>query len=146
MTGPYTSGLGAVIAAAVIAIAGIGVTIAKGGQDMIRLFYVPIGMETLKPVTAENIETRGRPCSIKDAAIADEIKKVLSEARPPVDPEQRFSNKTVRVKIPDGITKSGERIWWIVENDGRARIGSEDRVLSHDGLMRLKRAIEGSCP
>jgi len=146
MTGLRTNLCSAALAAW-MAFAGAHTGMAQTSRENIRVFYVPIGMETLKPVTSENIEKRGRACLIEATGAIKEIRKILAEAQPPARPEQRFTNTTVRVKIAEAQHTAGRQdVIALVEDDGLSRIGDKDYVLSRERLLRLKRLIESSCP
>ena len=112
---------------------------------MLRIHYVPIGIETFTPVTADNVEERGAMCVVNAPSDVAEIKRIITSATPAVRDEEIFTDMAVRVKIMEKSSETGERLVAIVENHGPVRIGSTNRVLSGNGLADLKKLIERAC-
>lgn len=109
-----------------------------------RVFYVPIGAETLTPVTSENIEQRGHRCDIRSTKDIRTIRKVLDSATSPTS-FQKFTNLTVRVKLLE-ISATGGKLIAVVEKDGMVRFASgQERFISTEGMKSLKRVIEEQC-
>src|SRR5262245_46664242 len=72
----------------------------QGASGMLHIYYVPIGAETLTPVTGEDIVERGRPCTIKGDAAISAVKSLLAAAkRRSGGAEPLFTNKAVRAKV-----------------------------------------------
>ncbi len=109
-----------------------------------RFFYIPIGAETLTPVTSENIEQRGHRCDIRSTKDMHTIRKVLDSATSPTS-FQKFTNLTVRVKLLE-ISATGGKLIAVVENDGMVRFASgKERFISIEEMKSLKRVIEEQC-
>jgi hypothetical protein len=115
----------------------------QAGRVRIKIYYVPIGAETLTPVTSANIQERGRYCEIHSAKDTEMIKSVLRGATKPSS--QKFSDLAVRVKLIE-TSSAGDTLIAIVENEGGVRFadGSEGTI-SHSGMKAIKNIINAQC-
>jgi len=105
----------------------------------LKIYYYPIGSETLTPVTSENIEKKGHLCEIASVKDIRVIKKVLDSTTRPAP--QKFTDLAVRVKLVE-IGDQGDKLLALVENDGIVRYAGEDGVISPQGMNTLKKVIE----
>jgi hypothetical protein len=113
-----------------------------GGGDVLVIYYVPIGIETLVGITTADIEVKGSKCTIESKQEIERIYEIINSARPAAGPNEYFYNKTVRVKI---LSKSQHDIALVavIENQGSImRPGGRQGVLSAKDLAALKRLIE----
>lgn len=124
-------------------IGGCGRVQGDEGAKKMTVYYVPIGMETLTPVTSANIQERGRYCEIRSGEDIGKIKTVLHDAAKPAS--EKFSDQRVRVKLLEASSE-GDRLLAIVENDGEVRFsdGTEGQI-SRRGLDTLKKVVEKQC-
>jgi hypothetical protein len=108
-----------------------------------KVFYFPIGAETLTPVTSSNIEQRGRFCEIRSTKNIYTIKNALDSAVSPLS--QKFSDLTVRVKLIEA-TDMGDKLLAAVENDGEVRFATgKEAIISPRGMKAIKKVIETQC-
>jgi hypothetical protein len=106
----------------------------------LRVYYVPIGMETLVGVTSASIETQGSRCEINSVKDLCAIKKVLDSATRPAP--QKFTDMAVRLKLLE-ISDKGDKLLALVENDGVVRYpAGEDAVIAPKGMNTLKNVLE----
>src|ERR1035437_4713415 len=94
-----------------LVICGCGGVQGHEGVKNMAIYYVPIGVETLTPVTSTNIQDRGRHCEIRSTEDIDKIKNVLRDAAKPAS--QKFSDKRVRVKMLES-SNSGDGLLAVV--------------------------------
>lgn len=122
---------------------GIGGYCSLRGQDKgnkLRVYYYPIGAETLTSINGSNIEEKGSRCDIISLADVRAIKKVLDSATRPAP--QKFTDLAVRVKVLE-IGEKGETLLALVENDGLVKFpAGEDAMISQKGMNTLKKVIE----
>jgi hypothetical protein len=111
---------------------------------VLRVYYFPIGAETLTPVTSENIDVRGTACVFKQGDAA-EIMRILGSATAVADGEQMFTDNAVRVKIVENRDDAGGDLVAVVENEGVVRYRGVVQVLSAVALSDLKNVIESGC-
>lgn len=127
-----------------LCLAAMNLAMIECSQDgtMLRIHYVPIGIETFTPVTSENIEQRGAVCIISKPSNVAEIKRIIVSATPATRDEDMFTNMAVRVKIEETDRKVGEHWVAIVDNHGPVRIGVGNQRLSEHALGDLKMLID----
>ena len=113
-------------------------------EGVLRIRYIPIGLQTYDPVTSRDIDEIGNDCVINAPEDAGEVMKILASARPPTQPDDVFSDLTVRVKV-FGNGDAGEHVIALVENEGGLRRGGVDEALSATAMNNLKRLIETRC-
>lgn len=114
----------------------------NSGANMVQVFYLPIGMETLVGVSTNDLETRGKRCRIDTKRDVDKIMRILNSARPVKAPGEAFEDKTVRVKLVEE-TQQGMHVIAVVENQGSLKRGDgSEGVLSPSDLSDLKKIIE----
>jgi hypothetical protein len=112
-------------------------------KEMMKVNYVPIGVETLTPVTSANIEARGRYCEIRSDREIFAIKKVLNSAVR--SSSQEFTDLVLRVKLIE-VFDTGNTLLTLVENDGRVRFANgEGGLISSRNMDTLKKVIETQC-
>lgn len=115
----------------------------QNGTGKLTIYYVPIGIETLTPVTSANIEERGRRCEIRSILDIEKIKSELSAAAK--SPSRKFSDMTVRVKIFE-TSAAGDGLLAVLENEGEVRFSDgTERSLSPGALKNMKKIIETKC-
>jgi len=115
---------------------------ARSGVNVIQVFYLPIGMETLVGVTTNDLESRGKRCRIDTRRDIDKIMEILNSARPAKAPGEAFEDKTVRVKLVEE-TQQGMHVIAVIENQGSLKRGDgSEGVLSPSDLSDLKKIIE----
>ena len=114
------------------------------GTAMLQIYRFPFGAETLTPVTSENIQKRGSRCEISDGLNVSEVKKILLMSRPPVDPDQVFSDMRVRVLILEK-GDAGLQALAAIENEGQVRTGTVEAFLTNEGLSQLKQILKVAC-
>lgn len=113
--------------------------------SMLRIYYVPIGAQTLTAVTPENIEERGQQCVVSSQDDISAIKKVLSSGHSPASPAEVFTGTGVRAKLVE-VTGKGSAMFAMVENEGFVkRADGHDLVLAPKELETLKGLIESKC-
>jgi hypothetical protein len=111
-------------------------------EGKMKVYYFPIGAETLTPVTSANIEERGRHCEISSAKDIYAIKNVLDSAKPS---SQNFSDRAVRVKLIEA-SDTGDKLLALVENDGAVRFATgKEGMISSKGMETLKKVIDPQC-
>jgi hypothetical protein len=115
----------------------------QAGRMKIKIYYFPIGAETLTPVTSANIQERGRYCEVHSAKDTEMIKSVLRGATKPSS--QKFSDLAVRVKLIEA-SSAGDTLIAIVENEGEVQFadGSEGTI-SRSGMKAIKNIINAQC-
>ena len=132
------------IALAVVAVV-FGNNCGLRGQERegkMKVYYFPIGAQTLTPVTSANIEERGRHCEISSAKDIYAIKNVLDSAKPS---SQNFSDRTVRVKLIEA-SDTGDKLLALVENDGAVRFATgKEGMISSKSMETLKKIIDPQC-
>jgi hypothetical protein len=107
-----------------------------------KVYYFPIGAQTLTPVTSANIEERGRHCEISSAKDIHAIKSVLDSAKPS---SQNFSDRAVRVKLVEA-SDTGDKLLALVENDGAVRFATgKEGMISSKSMETLKKVIDPQC-
>lgn len=127
------------VAAAVVLVACCRSNGQKAFQPL-RVYYVPIGAETLTAVTSANIEHRGARFEIQSAKDICAIMKVLDAATRPAP--QKFTDMAVRVKLLE-VTDKGDKLLALIENDGLVMFpAGEDGVIPSRGMNTLKKVIE----
>jgi hypothetical protein len=127
------------LAIVALAIGGCGGVQGHERVKNMTIYYVPIGVETLTPITSTNIQERGRHCEIRSTEDIDKIKSVLRDAVKPAS--QKFSDKRVRVKLLEA-TNAGDGLLAVVENEGEVRFpdGTEGSI-SQKSLKTIKKII-----
>lgn len=112
-------------------------------NEMMKIYYVPIGAETLVPITSGDIQKKGHYCEMRTAKDIDTIHKVLKGAAKPSS--QKFSDRAVRVKLIEA-SAAGDQLLAIIENEGEVRFadGSEGTI-SPRGMVTIKKIIESQC-
>jgi hypothetical protein len=111
-------------------------------EGKMKVYYFPIGAQTLTPVTSANIEERGRHCEISSAKDIYAIKNVLDSAKPS---SQNFSDRAVRVKLIEA-SDTGDKLLALVENDGAVRFATgKEGVISSKDMETLKKVIDPQC-
>lgn len=105
-----------------------------------KVYYVHIGVETLLPVTSDEIEEKGRYCAIDSLEDIKRIRKLINNAVR--SPGEVFSDKTTRVKL---IDSDGSMMAFIDNYGGvRFRDGRQGKITGRD-LKTLKNVIESRC-
>jgi hypothetical protein len=121
---------------------------AKEGKDSksesIRLFYMPLNIATLKPVDQKRIETEGDLCVIATGPSIARLKSILVLARPARSEQEKFANQNVRIKMWL-LNGAKEKLWAVVEQDGRILQNREALVLAELPLRELEEAIAAEC-
>jgi hypothetical protein len=131
------------LATLALAICGCGVVQGHEGVANMTIYYVPIGAETLTPITSTNIQERGRRCEIHSAQDIGKIKNVLRGAAKPTS--QKFSDRAVRVKLLEP-SNAGDELLAVVENEGEVRFSDgREGFISQKGLKTIKKLIEAQC-
>lgn len=111
-------------------------------ERKLKVYYVPIGAETLTPVTSANIEMRGRHCEIRSTKDIYAISNVLDSTK---SRSQEFSDKTVRVKLIEA-SDTGDKLLALVENHGEVRFATgKEGIISPRGMATIKKVIEAQC-
>ncbi|MFZ0307059.1 MAG: hypothetical protein WAL89_02710 [Candidatus Sulfotelmatobacter sp.] len=111
-------------------------------EGKMKVYYFPIGAQTLTPVTSANIEERGRHCEISSAKDIHAIKSVLDSAKPS---SQNFSDRAVRVKLVEA-SDTGDKLLALVENDGAVRFATgKEGMISSKSMETLKKVIDPQC-
>jgi hypothetical protein len=111
-------------------------------EGKMKVYYFPIGAQTLTPVTSANIEERGRHCEISSAKDIHAIKNVLDSAKPS---SQNFSDRAVRVKLIEA-SDTGDKLLALVENDGAVRFATgKEGMISARSMETLKKVIDPQC-
>ena len=124
-------------------IGGCGRVQGNEGVKKMTVYYLPIGAETLTPITSRSIQERGRHCEIISSEDIGKIKKVLRDAGKPAS--QKFSDSAVRVKLLEASSE-GNRLLAIVENEGEVRFSDRtEGQISRRGLDTIKKVIESQC-
>lgn len=132
-----------VLAALIIVVVGCHRVQEHAEVGKMTIYYFPIEIETLTPVTSTNIEERGRRCEIHNIEDIEKIKNVLRGAAKPAS--QGFSDKAVRVKLLEASPKD-DMLVALVEHEGEVRFadGTEGTLPRRD-LDRLENIIEARC-
>lgn len=106
----------------------------------LKLYYVPIGAQTLVPVMPSEMEQKGRFCAIDSARAVVKIERIL--ARSLTSGPEAFVDPSTRVKVMDG----DRSLIAYVDNYGGIRFAN-GRVAKtkNDDLYGLKRLIESRC-
>ena len=111
-------------------------------EGKMKVYYFPIGAQTLTPVTSANIEERGRHCEISSAKDIYAIKNVLDSAKPS---SRSFSDRAVRVKLIEA-SDTGDKLLALVENDGVVRFATgKEGMISARSMETLKKVIDPQC-
>ena len=111
-------------------------------EGKMKVYYFPIGAQTLTPVTSANIEERGRHCEISSAKDIYAIKNVLDSAK---SSSQNFSDRAVRVKLIEA-SDTGDKLLALVENDGVVRFATgKEGMISSKSMETLKKVIDPQC-
>jgi hypothetical protein len=131
------------LATLALAIGSCGVVHGHKGVASMTIYYVPFEVETLTPVTSDNIQERGRSCKIQSTKDIDRIKSVLRGAAKPAP--QKFSDKRVRVKLLEPSDTS-DVLLAVIEKEGEVRFadGTEGQISRRD-LDTIKKVIESQC-
>ena len=122
-----------------------GCTGAQGHEETsaMTVYYVPIDVETLTPVTSANIQERGKRCVIHSTKDIDKIRDVLHAASSAAS--RKFSDKRVRIKISE-TPNSGDELPAVVEKEGEVRFSDgKEPVLSRKELKEIEKIIETEC-
>jgi hypothetical protein len=109
----------------------------KKSSAMVSVYYVPIGLETLVPVTSENIARVARRCEVSDPAVAEEIIE-LSVAGQPIQGQRRFSAQRLRVKVVESARDGGQSVIALVDNEGYVKRETDERMLNAAAFRKLQ--------
>jgi hypothetical protein len=106
----------------------------------IKLYYVNIGVETLVPVTPDEMEQKGSYCEIASTSDADKIRKILTKSV--ASSSASFLDKSTRVKLKN----MDNSLIAFIDNYGGVRFaGGKDARISATDLAKMKRVIESRC-
>jgi len=109
---------------------------------MIQIYYVPIEIQTLLPLSVEDVKKGGLVCVVKSRREAEAIIKLVNSGNPLVVDGFKFQNKTVRVVIVKK-SKQEESIIAVVENTGCVKRGNGDELmLTRKQLDELQTLVE----
>ncbi len=120
-------------------------SVARGheGATKMTIYYVSFSVETLTPITSENIQERGIRCDVSSAEDIATIKSVLHDVTK--SESQKFSDKRVRVKRLEPSV-AGDQVLAVVEKEGEVRFpdGTEGQLSERD-LKTLRKVVEVWC-
>ena len=107
---------------------------AQGGGVIVKLCYIPLGVDTYVPMTVTNID---KHCSyVGELGINDkkytEIQSIIKKAS-----VGSFADEFVRVKI---TVSENEQIY--IDNYGGVNVGNAQYKIDTSGLMRIKKILE----
>jgi len=116
----------------------------------LRVYYVQFDAETTMAVTASNINESSRTCVLTPEQ-KTELMKILTSARSPENPFERFLNDEVRLKVV--ADEPGECLVALVERNGvvlrgvvhRGQVDLVDQVLSKEIMAELERWTQATC-
>ena len=106
----------------------------------LRLYYVHIGVETLVPVTPDEMEKKGSYCAMNSIQDVREIRQILDESV--LSSAKTFSAVSTRVKL---IAEDGS-LMALIDNYGGIRFADgRNGSISDKNLRDLKQVIESRC-
>ena len=128
----------AVCCAVLLGVASYGLL--RAGQREATIFYVPFELETLYPITAENIDEGAYnvlPVDETDPRFERVLRSVNQEGGPPV----KFDAQLVRMKI-----KRANGSVVLVDRDGGVRSEHGERKLTASSFDELKKVMRELAP
>jgi hypothetical protein len=103
------------------------------------VLYFPLEVDTLFPVTTENIGTRGGEILIEARAEIDRLKEAIATDMDVVISSDSYTNQIVRVVIFDG--SKGKGPYAIIEADGVCRLSTNRVIRLRPATLETIRAL-----
>jgi len=112
----------------------------KKVNTMLAIRYFPFDAETLRPVTAETILSRGGECLLSDPQDAKRLTEIIGSAAPSNEP---FLAKLVRVRVDRATPGSPSALVAIIDRQGNVQAGTPVGTrLSPEKLAELRILID----